>query len=109
MVILGVNAYHRDASAAIVVDGQLVAAATASSEPIHQATGMCRKRVRIVLVGVTGLELRRSDFYGRAAIRRWGLAPGVSVLGAGSYATAASRRQARPPSASSRIPPRMRW
>lgn len=45
------------------VDGVLVAAATSSSEPIHQAAQMCRKRGRIVLVGVTGLALRRSDFY----------------------------------------------
>lgn len=45
------------------VDGVLVTAATASSEPIHQAALMCRKRGRIVLVGVTGLELSRADFY----------------------------------------------
>ena len=29
----------------------------------HQAAQMCRKRGRIVLVGVTGLELSRADFY----------------------------------------------
>lgn len=45
------------------VDGVLLTAATRSSEPVHQAAGMCRKRGRIVLVGVTGLELRRDDFY----------------------------------------------
>jgi len=45
------------------VDGVLITAATKSSEPVHQAAQMCRKRGRIVLVGVTGLELRRSDFY----------------------------------------------
>jgi predicted dehydrogenase len=45
------------------VDGVLLAAATRSSEPVHQAAQMCRKRGRIVLVGVTGLELRREDFY----------------------------------------------
>lgn len=45
------------------VDAVLVTASTASSEPIHQAAQMCRKRGRIVLVGVTGLELSRSDFY----------------------------------------------
>ena len=45
------------------VDGVLIAASTASSEPVHEAAEMCRKRGRIVLVGVTGLELRRSDFY----------------------------------------------
>ncbi len=45
------------------VDGVLVTAATDSSEPMHQAASMCRKRGRIVLVGVTGLELKRQDFY----------------------------------------------
>ena len=45
------------------VDGVIVTAATASSEPMHQAAQMCRKRGRIVLVGVTGLELSRADFY----------------------------------------------
>ena len=45
------------------VDGVLVCASTTSSEPIHQAAQMCRQRGRIVLVGVTGLELDRADFY----------------------------------------------
>ena len=45
------------------VDGVLVTASTKSSEPMHQAAVMCRKRGRIVLVGVTGLELSRADFY----------------------------------------------
>ena len=45
------------------VDGVLVTAATKSSQPISQAAEMCRKRGRIVLVGSTGLELNRSDFY----------------------------------------------
>ncbi|MCA9838056.1 MAG: bi-domain-containing oxidoreductase [Trueperaceae bacterium] len=45
------------------VDGVLVTASTKSSEPMHQAAQMCRKRGRIVLIGVTGLELMRSDFY----------------------------------------------
>lgn len=45
------------------VDGVLVTASTKSSEPIHQAALMCRKRGRIILVGVTGLELSRTDFY----------------------------------------------
>ena len=45
------------------VDAVLVTAATKSSEPMHQAAQMCRKRGRIVLVGVTGLELSRADFF----------------------------------------------
>jgi predicted dehydrogenase len=45
------------------VDAVLVAAATKSSSPIDQAAQMSRNRGRIVLVGVTGLDLKRSDFY----------------------------------------------
>jgi predicted dehydrogenase/threonine dehydrogenase-like Zn-dependent dehydrogenase len=45
------------------VDAVIVTASTKSNEPVHQAALMCRKRGRIVLVGVTGLELSRADFY----------------------------------------------
>lgn len=45
------------------VDAVLITAATASNEPVHQAALMSRKRGRIVLVGVTGLELSRDDFF----------------------------------------------
>jgi len=45
------------------IDAVIVTAATKSSEPMHQAALMCRKRARIVLVGVTGLELSRDDFF----------------------------------------------
>ena len=45
------------------VDGVIITASTASNEPVTQAAQMCRKRGRIVLVGVTGLELNRADFY----------------------------------------------
>jgi predicted dehydrogenase/threonine dehydrogenase-like Zn-dependent dehydrogenase len=45
------------------MDGVIITASTESSEPIHQAALMCRKRGRIVLVGVTGLRLSRADFY----------------------------------------------
>jgi len=45
------------------VDAVIVTAATRSSEPMHQAALMCRQRGRIVLVGVTGMELSRDDFY----------------------------------------------
>jgi len=45
------------------VDAVIITAATKSSEPVHQAALMSRKRGRIVLVGVTGLELSRADFY----------------------------------------------
>lgn len=45
------------------VDAVIVTASTKSSEPMHQAALMCRKRGRIVLVGVAGLELSRDDFF----------------------------------------------
>ncbi|MDF1553825.1 MAG: bi-domain-containing oxidoreductase [Deferrisomatales bacterium] len=45
------------------VDAVLITASTKSNEPVHQAAVMCRKRGRIVLVGVVGLELSRADFY----------------------------------------------
>lgn len=57
--VVAAKAYSRGRG----VDAVIVTAATKSSEPIHQAALMCRKRGRIVLVGVTGLELSRADFF----------------------------------------------
>jgi len=45
------------------VDAVIITASTESSEPVSQAAKMCRKRGKIVLVGVTGLKLSRQDFY----------------------------------------------
>ncbi len=45
------------------VDAVIITAATQSNEPVHQAARMSRKRGRIVLVGVVGLELSRADFF----------------------------------------------
>ncbi|MCG8672707.1 MAG: bi-domain-containing oxidoreductase [Pseudomonadales bacterium] len=45
------------------IDAVVIAASTQSNEPMHQAATMCRQRGRVVLVGVTGLELSRADFY----------------------------------------------
>ena len=50
------------------VDGVLITAATESDEVMHQAAEMCRKRGRIVLVGVVGLNLRRDDFFKKELI-----------------------------------------
>ena len=50
-------------SRGIGVDGVLICAATKSNDPIKQAARMSRKRGRIILVGVTGLEMNRADFY----------------------------------------------
>ena len=45
------------------VDGVIITASTPSNDPVSQAAKMSRKRGRIVLVGVVGLELSRADFY----------------------------------------------
>lgn len=45
------------------VDAVIITASTKSTDPVTQAARMSRKRGRIVLVGVTGLELNRADFY----------------------------------------------
>lgn len=57
--IAAANAFSRGRG----IDAVLITASTDSNEPVHQAAQMCRKRGRIVLVGVTGLELSRADFY----------------------------------------------
>lgn len=44
-------------------DGVLITASAKSNDVIHQACEMSRKRGRIVLVGVIGLNMRRDDFY----------------------------------------------
>ncbi len=44
-------------------DAVILTASTTSNEPVSQAAKMCRRRGRIVLVGVTGLQLARQDFY----------------------------------------------
>lgn len=44
-------------------DAVIITASTKSNEVISQAANMSRKRGRIILVGVIGLELNRADFY----------------------------------------------
>ena len=45
------------------MDGVLICVSSKSNEVISQAAQMCRKRGRVVLIGVAGLNLRRDDFY----------------------------------------------
>jgi len=45
------------------VDGVIITASAKTDAIMHQAAAACRKRGRIVLVGVVGLNLRRDDFY----------------------------------------------
>ncbi len=47
----------------IGADGVVLTASTKDSSLVSQAARMSRKRGRIILVGVTGLELNRSEFY----------------------------------------------
>ncbi|MCK0132256.1 bi-domain-containing oxidoreductase [Flavobacteriaceae bacterium F08102] len=47
----------------IGADGVLITASNKSNEIISQSAKMCRKRGRIVLVGVIGLDISRADFY----------------------------------------------
>lgn len=47
----------------IGADGVLITASTKSDEVIAQAAKMSRKRGRIILVGVVGLNISRADFY----------------------------------------------
>lgn len=60
-VLAAAAAFSRGAG----IDAVIITAATRSSEPVAQAAAMCRRRGRIVLVGVTGLELNRADFYAK--------------------------------------------
>lgn len=50
-------------SRGVGVDAVIITASSKSNEIVSQAAQMCRKRGRIVLVGVVGLELNRADFY----------------------------------------------
>jgi len=44
-------------------DGVLITASAHGDSIVHEAAEMCRKRGRVVLVGVVDLNLRRDDFY----------------------------------------------
>ncbi|MEL6962887.1 MAG: bi-domain-containing oxidoreductase [Pseudomonadota bacterium] len=45
------------------IDGVIITASTRSNEPVSQGARMCRKRGRIILIGVVGPEISRADFY----------------------------------------------
>lgn len=57
--IISAKAWTRD----IGVDAAIITASAKNDDIIHHAAESCRKRGRIILVGVVGLNLRRSDFY----------------------------------------------
>ena len=47
----------------IGADGVIITASNKGNEIISQSANMCRKRGRIILVGVVGLDISRADFY----------------------------------------------
>ena len=47
----------------IGADGVIITASNKSNEIISQSARMCRKRGRVILVGVIGLNISRADFY----------------------------------------------
>jgi predicted dehydrogenase/threonine dehydrogenase-like Zn-dependent dehydrogenase len=49
----------------IGADAVLITASASGDQIIHDAANMCRKRGRIVLLGVVGLNIRRDDFYAK--------------------------------------------
>ena len=55
--------YVTDKTSGIGADGVLITASSKSNEIISQAARMSRKKGRIVLVGVVGLDISREDFY----------------------------------------------
>ncbi len=56
-------AFAKAHAAGYGVDAVILTASSKGSDLISQAAQMCRKRGRIVLSGVTGLDINRSDFY----------------------------------------------
>jgi predicted dehydrogenase len=68
--VLALNSAHLDpvarvfeATEGVGADGVIITASSKTNAIISQAAGMSRKRGRIVLVGVVGLDIQRSDFY----------------------------------------------
>ena len=55
--------FVEDYTNAIGADGVIITASNKSNEIISQSANMCRKRGRVVLVGVIGLDISRADFY----------------------------------------------
>ncbi len=54
-----VNSYTNGVGA----DGVIITASNKSNEIISQSANMCRKRGKVILVGVVGLNINRADFY----------------------------------------------
>lgn len=46
-------------------DAVLFTAATSSSEPLSESFKMCKRKGRVILVGVSGMEIKREDIYNK--------------------------------------------
>ena len=57
--------YVHNWTGAYGADGVLFTAATSDSKPLSDSFKMCRKKGRVVLVGVSGMNLRREDLYSK--------------------------------------------
>ncbi|HLA85457.1 MAG TPA: bi-domain-containing oxidoreductase, partial [Thermoguttaceae bacterium] len=44
-------------------DAVIITAATASNEPVEQAARLARDRARVIMVGVTGMDIPRRDYF----------------------------------------------
>lgn len=55
--------FVKEKTGSVGADGVLITASAKGDDLIHEAAEMSRKRGRIVLVGVIGLNIRRDDFY----------------------------------------------
>lgn len=56
-------AFVKENTRGLGADIVLITASAKGDEIIHQTALMCRKRGRIILIGVIGLDLKRADFY----------------------------------------------
>jgi predicted dehydrogenase/threonine dehydrogenase-like Zn-dependent dehydrogenase len=55
--------YIDEITNSVGADGVIITASSKSNDIIHQAAEMSRKKGRIVLVGVIGLDIQRADFF----------------------------------------------
>ena len=56
-------AYTENITDGVGVDGVIITASADSNQPIELCPKICRKRGRVILVGVVGLNMSRADFY----------------------------------------------
>ncbi len=60
-----IDKYVLEKTSGIGSDGVLITASSKSNEIISESAKICRKKGKIVLVGVIGLELNRNEFYSK--------------------------------------------